>query len=85
MSGRVKGSQNSSVNESKAHSRPVDARLRRPLVMSALDIDSARGGRPIGIEITAPALVSVAAMNRVLRELGQPTLRKVDLSPLLAA
>jgi hypothetical protein len=65
--------------------RPGDRSVKTRRVEPGMVIDFARGGRPIGIEITAPALVSVAAMNRVLRELGQPTLRKVDLSPLLAA
>jgi len=48
-------------------------------------VDFGRRGHPIGIEITAPNEVSLAAMNRVLRELGLPTLKRADLAPLLAA
>ncbi len=48
-------------------------------------VDFSRGGRPIGLEITAPDDVSLAAINRVLRELGLPTLKRADLAPLLAA
>ena len=52
---------------------------------SGLLIDYARGGRAIGIEITAPSVLSLAAMNRVLRELGQKPIKRTELSPLLAA
>jgi uncharacterized protein YuzE len=48
-------------------------------------VDYSRGGRPIGIEITAPSRVSVAKMNRVLRDLGQPALKRGDLASLRAA
>ena len=50
-----------------------------------LIIDFGRGGRPIGIEITAPGAITLTAINRVLRELGQPTLKRVEIAPLLAA
>jgi hypothetical protein len=48
-------------------------------------VDFGRGGRPIGIEITAPDRATVAAINRILKELGQPLLKSRDLSPLHAA
>jgi hypothetical protein len=48
-------------------------------------IDFTRRGQPLGIEITAPAKVSVPALNRVLRELGFPPVSREDLAPLLAA
>jgi len=50
-----------------------------------LIVDLSRRGRPIGIEITAPEAVSVAAMNRVLRALGLTTIKRSDLAPLHAA
>jgi cation transport regulator ChaC len=50
-----------------------------------LVIDFARNGQPIGIEITAPTKLSVAALNRVLRRLGQSTVSRDDLAPLRAA
>jgi hypothetical protein len=52
---------------------------------SGLLVDYARGGRAIGIEITAPSALSLAAMNRVLRDLGQKPIKRTELSPLLAA
>ncbi len=48
-------------------------------------IDFNRSGSPIGIEITAPAKVTLATLNKVLRELGQPGLTQTDLAPLRAA
>jgi tRNA threonylcarbamoyladenosine modification (KEOPS) complex Pcc1 subunit len=48
-------------------------------------IDFSRGGRPIGIEITAPDKVTLAAINRVLRALGCSPVRRADLAPLRAA
>ena len=50
-----------------------------------LIVDFTRSGRPIGIEILDPAFVTVAAMNRVLRDLNQPPVRRKDLAPLKAA
>jgi hypothetical protein len=48
-------------------------------------VDFRRDGRPIGIEITAPGQISLARVNRVLRELGLPAAKRADLAPLLAA
>jgi hypothetical protein len=48
-------------------------------------IDFAPGGRAIGVEITAPGKVTVAAMNRVLKELGFSPVKRKDLAPVLAA
>lgn len=50
-----------------------------------LIVDFTRTGKPIGIEIVDPVHVTVAAMNRVLRQLHQPTLKRKDLVPLRAA
>lgn len=50
-----------------------------------LAVDYRRDGRPIGIEMTAPGKVTLASVNRVLRSLGLPPARKMDLAPLLAA
>ena len=48
-------------------------------------IDFNPDGRPIGIEITAPGRVSLAALNRVLTRLRQPRLQAEEMAPLLAA
>ncbi len=54
-------------------------------VEAGLLVDYARGGRPIGVEITTLGTFSVAAFNRVLRELGLPPVRRNDVAPLIAA
>jgi hypothetical protein len=48
-------------------------------------VDFAAGGRPIGLEITAPGMVSPATINRVLADLGLSKLPDADLAPLRAA
>jgi uncharacterized protein YuzE len=48
-------------------------------------VDFRRDGKPIGIEMTAPERVSLAKLNKVLRELGLPAAKRADLAPLLAA
>ena len=50
-----------------------------------LIIDLAANGQPLGIEITAPAQLTVAALNRILREFGCAPVRRADLAPLRAA
>jgi len=65
--------------------RARDKSYRTSRVEPCLLIDFNRMGKPIGIEITAPSKLSVAALNRVLRELGMPTVTRADLAPLRAA
>ena len=48
-------------------------------------IDLNAGGRPIGIEITAPTKISVADLNKVLSDLGHSPVTASDLAPLQAA
>jgi len=50
-----------------------------------LIIDLAADGKAIGIEITAPAQVTTAVLNRVLKELGFEPVASADLAPLRAA
>jgi hypothetical protein len=54
-------------------------------VAPGIVVDFHRDGRPIGIEITAPGKLSLAGLNKVLRDLGQPPAKRADLAPLLAA
>lgn len=49
-----------------------------------LVIDLNRDEKRIGVEITVPAAVTVAALNRVLRGLGLPPVAPSDLAPLQA-
>lgn len=65
--------------------RPGQKSYRTSRVEPGLVIDFSRSGKPIGIEITAPGKVSVAGLNRVLRQLGMPTVTRDDLAPLRAA
>ena len=50
-----------------------------------LVIDFRHDGRPIGIVILAPEKLTLSTFNRVLRDLGLPTLKRADLAPLRAA
>jgi hypothetical protein len=65
--------------------RPGDRASRTSRGPSGLLVDRTRSGRAIGIEITAPSMLSLATMNRVLRDLGQRPVKRTELSPLLAA
>jgi uncharacterized protein YuzE len=65
--------------------KPMDKSYRTERVEPGLVIDYSRKGKPIGIEITAPTKVSAPALNRVLRRLGVPAVRRADLAPLRAA
>jgi len=65
--------------------RAGDIVVRTAPTDSGLLVDYARGSRPIGIEITSPSEVTLAAMNKLLRKLGQKPLHRADLAPLRAA
>ena len=62
-----------------------DKSYRTRRVEPGLVIDFRRDGKPMGIEILAPNQLTLATFNRVLRELGLPTLKRVDLAPLRGA
>jgi hypothetical protein len=78
------------------HGRPIAAYYYLPRhvgqksyrtlrVEPGLVVDLSRSGQPLGIEITAPGKVSVAALNRVLTRLGASRVSRAELAPLLAA
>lgn len=78
------------------HGRPVAAYLYLPRGSrdksqrtrkgpAGLVIDYTRGGKPIGIEITAPSKATVTTVNRVLKGIGFPPINQADLAPLRAA
>jgi len=78
------------------HGRPIAAyyylprsagqkSVRTRRVEPGLVIDFAADDQAIGIEITTPAKVSLAALNDILRELGHPLASQADLAPVLAA
>jgi len=47
-----------------------------------LIVDLGRGGKLIGIEITAPGLVSLTILNRILKQSGLSAAKSVGLAPL---
>jgi len=65
--------------------RPTDKSYRTERIEPGLVIDFTRDGKPIGIEILAPHKVTLPVLNRVLRELGFPPVKRGDLVPLKAA
>ncbi len=64
---------------------PRQRSYRTEEVATGILVDYSRGGKAIGIEITAPRTVSLSKMNQVLRSLGQPELKRGELAPLRAA
>ena len=78
------------------HGRPIAAyyylpretnqkSVRTRRVEPGLVIDYTAEGQAIGIEITAPGKVSLAALNSILQELGHSPASEADLAPVLAA
>jgi hypothetical protein len=65
--------------------QPRDKSYRTKRIEPGLVIDFNRGGKPIGIEITAPGKISLTVFNRVLKELGLPAVKRGDLAPVIAA
>jgi hypothetical protein len=47
-------------------------------------VDFGEGGEVIGLEITAPGVVTVDEVNEVLERFGQPTIGREELSPVAA-
>ncbi len=64
--------------------RPAKS-VRTRRVEPGLVIDYSASGQPLGIEIMAPSKLSMAALNRVLKDLGCAPLKREDFSPLRAA
>ncbi|MGQ0715294.1 MAG: DUF2283 domain-containing protein [Gemmatimonadaceae bacterium] len=60
-------------------------RVRTRRVDPGMIVDLDARGRPLGIEITAPAKLTIVPLNRLLRELGCNPVRRIDLAPLRAA
>ena len=52
---------------------------------SGLLVDLADDGRPIGIEIAIPSLVTVEAVNKILDSYGLHQIDEAELAPLKSA
>jgi hypothetical protein len=64
---------------------PGQKSYRSIRIEPGLIVDLGRGGKPIGIEITAPALISHSILSRVLKQFGLPAAKSNELAPLAAA
>jgi hypothetical protein len=51
---------------------------------NGLRVDFDAAGIPVGVEITAPSIVSVEGLNAVLESLGAGTIDAAELGPLAA-
>jgi hypothetical protein len=49
-----------------------------------LVVDFASDGRPMGVEIVSPSIVTLDAINTVLRELHQESVDADEMAPLLS-
>ena len=56
-----------------------------PTADGLLAIDYAQDGKPIGVEITAPAAVPLDRLNCLLADLGETPLNEHDYLPVRAA
>jgi len=64
--------------------REGDWACRSRKAAEGLVVDYAEDGRPIGIEIVSPSIVTVEAVNRVLADLRQDAIEAEELAPLRA-
>ena len=62
--------------------REGDKAVRSRKAAEGLVVDYAEDGRPIGIEIVSPSIVTVEAVNRVLADLQQGAIKAEELAPL---
>ena len=62
-----------------------DASARTERREAGLLIDFAADGRPIGIEITSPAIATRATINRILASLNEAPVTEEEVRPLAAA
>src|SRR5437867_10945347 len=62
--------------------RPGEKSQRTSRVAAGIIVDLSKDCRPIGIEITAPSKLNLAAMNRVLRKLWFASLNRAYLAPV---
>lgn len=62
-----------------------DCVARSHRASEGLVVDYAADGRPIGIEILSPSLVSIDAINKLLADLHCSNMTEAELAPLLIA
>jgi len=62
-----------------------DTSMRTQEIQPGLVIDFSADGRAIGVELTAPQLVTPEAINRALEQIGQEPMAAAEMTPLAAA
>jgi hypothetical protein len=50
-----------------------------------LIVDFARNGKALGLEMVSPQTCTLPAVNKVLKSVGLPPLRRADFAPLCVA
>ena len=66
-------------------SKPNEKRHKCRQVEPGMILDINKQGKLIGIELTAPTLVTLEVINSVLKEYGLEPLKEAVLKPLVAA
>jgi Protein of unknown function (DUF2283) len=63
---------------------PGEKIMRTVPSSDGLVVDYGETGRPLGVEITAPQVVSLERLNRLLTEIGEAPLGEQEYKPLAA-
>jgi uncharacterized protein YuzE len=66
-------------------SEPNEKRAKCRRVEPGMILDINKDGKLIGVELTAPSLVTLGDINKVLEEYGLEPIKEATLKPLLAA
>ena len=66
-------------------SRPNEKRRKCRRVEPGMILDINKEEKLIGIELTAPTMITLDAINNILKEYGLEPLKESDLAPLVAA
>jgi uncharacterized protein YuzE len=66
-------------------SKPNEKRAKCRRVEPGMILDINKEGELIGVELTAPSLVTLDDINKVLAEYGLEPIKEATLKPLLAA
>ena len=66
-------------------SQPNEKRAKCRRVELGMILDINKEGKLIGIELTAPRLVTLGDINKVLEDYGMEPVKEATLKPLLAA
>lgn len=66
-------------------SEPSEKRAKCRRVEPGMILDINKDGKLIGVELTAPTLVNLADINKILKEYGLDPIKEATLKPLIAA